>query len=164
MQMLLERAAVDDAVVQVGRGINRRRFLRGAMRAGLVVGGSLAAPVFLGQQRAWAANCSVYGPTDPRQVWGTVCASTQGCGSSNCSNGNCDGIRRRCNYWSSPNTQGNFCWCSRKHCRDANLYGYYTCCDCWLGGSGDCSVGTGPCICKQFHCTGCCNGPCPCDI
>jgi hypothetical protein len=60
----------------------------------------------------------------------------------------CKGARPRCDYW----TSSPYCWCSYSCCLN-NYYGYYSCCDCWTGGSGNCeqSGGTSPCVCKHRH-------------
>ena len=136
-----------------GRLITRRRMLRNAMRGGLVLGGALAAPLSLFEGRAYAAGCSYYGHVSN---WGCYCAGTASCGSSRCgSAGGCvSPARKRCTYWTQPEGTGNYCWCSLTCTYTAPLYGYYTCCDCWTGGSGSCSQsgGASPCICKRFVC------------
>jgi hypothetical protein len=153
----------DRAAVAISRSITRRKFLSRGMRAGLVTGVALSGPLAFFEGRAEAANCSKYGHVS---TWGCTCASTPSC--SGCSGGNCAGsLRKRCNYWTQPNSQSQYCWCSLTCCVGANhtgCYGYYTCCDCWTGGSGTCSQSGGhsTCICKSFVQTGCCDTLCRC--
>lgn len=137
-----------------GRLVSRRRLFRNTMRGSLIVGGALAGPFGLFVGRAEAAGCSTYGSVG---TWGCFCANTASCGSGRCTDtGGCggSGARKRCNYWTQPEASSNYCWCSLYCTQGGQLYGYYTCCDCWTGGSGNCSQsgGSSPCVCKRFVC------------
>lgn len=134
--------------------VTRRSFIEKGLRWGLVVGGSSAAWLAAMTGKAEAANCSFTGHVDN---WGTSCASTPKCGSANCQpDGGCgggSGIRKRCNYWVvATGDDNNYCWCSKKSCRNGE-HGWYLCCDCWQGpGGGGCGAQNGddPCICKTW--------------
>lgn len=162
------RATADPSILTdrvastVSRAITRRRFLQRAARAGLWFGLAAFAPATMFPSRADAAVC---GPGGHVPTWGCSCASTMSCPSANCSNGNCHNIRKRCTYWTSANSQGNYCWCSQTCCNACDAKGYYTCCDCWEGTGTGCSssLGQSPCICKLYHWVGCCNGDTCCQ-
>jgi hypothetical protein len=129
----------------IRRGIERSEFLKRS--AAVIVGGSTAVAMFFkSPTQAYASNCSVYGTVS---TWGCFCASTPTC--SGCSNGNCAGsLRKRCTYWTTPNSEGNYCWCSLP-CYQGSFQVRYVCCDCWTGGSGGCSSGSGTCVCKTGY-------------
>ncbi len=137
--------------VRMSRAITRRHFLERGMRTGLVVGMSASAVVL----RAWSAegaNCGTYGMPG---TWKDVCNPQRvRCGTMNCNDGNCvNGARRRCDYWfNGPNVTGKYCWCSDTACHGGVL-GHYTCCDCWLGTTGNCDQANGDakCLCQQLH-------------
>lgn len=145
-------SAEERVTSRFGRLVSRRRLFRNALRGGLVVGGALAAPLGLFEGRAQAAGCSVYGHVS---TWGCFCAGTASCGASRCTaSGGCSGVRKRCTFWTQGEASTNYCWCSLTCNQGGQLLGYYTCCDCWTGGSGSCSQsgGSSPCICKDFKC------------
>lgn len=153
-------ALSDSVAATFSSRITRRSLLQRAMRVGLVAGAALASPLVLFNGIAAAANCSA---NDTVGTWGCTCNSgTPGCG-GNCTSGKCsNSARKRCDYWTIPNpNDGQYCWCSlgtASQCCSGGIYGHYTCCDCWLGGSGACDhQGTGTkCACKQFHQVGTC--------
>jgi len=141
----MTQALLDRASVGLSRAITRRRFMARTMRWGLGAGAALSNFVVFADE-ARAITC-------PRisTNWGCYCASTPSCGSNKCkSNGNCKitaGADPRCNYWGSP--AGTYCWCS-PNCCVFQLYGYYSCCDCWkYGDNGSCGSGNTACICVQ---------------
>ena len=137
---------IDEAVTSWARRLTRRRFIsRGAL---VLVGAGtvLAHPLSMFRPDAASAftGCDFIADT-----WGCYCAGTAGCGS--CSGEGCSG-RKRCNYWTGAGSNGNYCWCSSV-CYNGSLLGYYSCCDCWSGGSGGCSTSGGgsACICRTWH-------------
>jgi hypothetical protein len=134
----------------LARSITRRTAFQRAARAGLVVGGVMAAPLAFFEGTASAAYC---GPGGNTEAWGCECnPSTPNCG--NCTGvGNCGaGIRVRCNYWVPPNADNNHCWCTVVCNYGGGVIGYKSCCDCWLGNTGTCSEqrSDAPCICGSF--------------
>jgi hypothetical protein len=136
------------AVAGLARAISRRRFLHNLARWGLGAGVALSTPFTLFQGRAQASTCSVSGAVS---TWGCSCNPDTALCSSGCSSGTCGGsLRKRCNYWTTAEADGNYCWCSLTCCRGNCLKGYYVCCDCWSGGSGGCDSGTGPCVCRSL--------------
>jgi hypothetical protein len=151
----------DLVLVRMSRSITRRKFLMRAMRGGLVVGAALSGPLTFMTGRADAAVCSANGTVT---TWGKTCnTGTPSC--SGCSDGKCvSPLRKRCTYWKQGNVEdGQYCWCSTTGCA-GSCRGYYTCCDCWSGGSGGCGTAGGgtSCACKEFHAVGCCTIPCAC--
>jgi hypothetical protein len=136
----------DRIAIGVSRVMTRRRFFGNTLRTSLALGGALATPwVMFDQRRAEAASC---GPTK-QYSRPCDCASTAACPSVNCYDGGCNGIRKRCNAWTSADSTGNYCWCSPQCCYSC-VRGYYVCCDCWTGGSGSCATGSGACICSKL--------------
>lgn len=138
----------DRVAHRIHRTVTRREFIQRATRWGLFTGIALAAPFTIFQGRAWAGTC---GPGGVVGTYGCLCASTQSC--SSCSTSGCGAsLRPRCNAWTTPNPQGNYCWCSLTCCTGGKR-GFYACCDCWQGGSGDCGVsgGSTACVCKHYH-------------
>lgn len=135
----------------LARGITRRTAFQRAMRASLAVGGAMAAPLAFFQDSASAAYC---GPGGNVSTWGCNCAPTPNCGSSNCSaKGNCGAsIRVRCDYWIAANADNNHCWCTHACEYSGGVKGYKSCCDCWLGNTGNCGEkrNDSPCICGNF--------------
>lgn len=135
----------------LARGITRRRAFQRAMRASLVIGGAMAAPLAFFEDSASAAYCGPGGNVD---TWGCNCAETPNCGGSHCTaKGNCHAnIRVRCNYWGPPNADNNHCWCTQGCWYGGGVHGYKSCCDCWLGNTGNCGEkrGDDPCICAKF--------------
>jgi hypothetical protein len=136
----------------LARGVTRRTAFQRAMRASLVVGGALAAPMAFFEGKASAAYC---GPGGNVNYWGCECnPATNNCGSSNCSaKGNCGStIRVRCNYWINPNADNNHCWCTEACNYGGGVVGYKSCCDCWKGNVGNCNESRNqePCICGNF--------------
>jgi hypothetical protein len=116
------------------------------MRWGLAAGTALSATwKFTGE--AYAANCSYYGIYNR---WGCNCAPTGRCSSSICSSGNCTSGHRRCDYWTQPNSQGQYCWCSNR-CYSGSTLGHYTCCDCYTTSGSGCNRSATHCICVQWH-------------
>lgn len=139
----------ESLAMQLTRSISRRRFLHGLARWGLGVGVALAAPLTLFQGRAEATTCSVYGPTS---TWGCSCnPNTPVCSSGCSSTGSCGTNRKRCTFWTTAESDGNYCWCSTTCCHSGCRKAYYVCCDCWSGGSGGCGSGTGACLCRHLH-------------
>lgn len=134
----------------VHRAITRRTFLQRAMRWGLVAGVALSSPFTLFQGRAAAGSCS---PGGVISTYGCLCADTQGCAGCN-TNGCAGSLRERCNAWETPDVNGQYCWCSLVCCNGGNR-GFYSCCDCWSGGTDDghClhAHGGTACVCKHFH-------------
>lgn len=131
----------------VAKALNRRQVLQNTMRAVLAAGMGTSLAAFGPVGDASAATCGVGAVAR----WGCSCAGTQSC--SGCSNGYCSGtLRPRCTDW-PLGSSGNACWCSLT-CDYSCTRGYYSCCDCWTGGSGGCGSGTGACICRQYHSVG----------
>jgi hypothetical protein len=145
---------VDDRIAEgFRRTISRRALLSKAMRMTFVVGAGTAGALWQADV-ASAANCGYYGHCGTGGCgYGCVCNPQRAwCGFSGCSNGNCAGgtYRPRCDAWHNANNEGNYCWCSDT-CYNGSTLGFYTCCDCWSGGSGGCGSGTSKCLCPQFH-------------
>lgn len=156
MRAVLERT--DKLAVGFSRAVTRRTFLQRAGRTALGVGVATFAPLTIFQGRAEGAVC---GPGGVVGSWGCSCAPTLTCPTGTCSNGNCSGIRKRCTYWTTPNSQGNYCWCSLTCCNACNGKGYHTCCDCWNGGgTKGCGIADNQakCVCKTYVHVGCCSG------
>jgi len=135
----------DRIVIGFSRMITRKTLLSRAARGVLAFGAAASTSLwFADVASAW--TCSPGGPVG---TWGNYCAGTASCPSCNSDN-SCTG-RQRCTYWgSSP-----YCWCSLTSC--INTYeSFYSCCDCWNGGSGDCATAGGgtKCTCKQLVRTG----------
>ena len=130
----------------------RRGLLARAMRWTV---GLSAASVGLGvTSTADAANCSYYGHTS---TWGCSCNSaTADCPGSICgSNGNPASGYRRCDYWTQPNSEGEYCWCSSS-CYWGTQLGYFTCCDGFTTSGSSCSRSGTHCLCPEWHCTSGC--------
>ena len=151
-----EGSVADTIAISLGRAMNRRRMIGRALQTALVVGTAIATPVFTARQASATHTC---GPGGQTTRWGCGCASTASCPSTKCSTSGCNGIRKRCNYWTSANPLGNYCWCSA-YCCYGGLQGYWQCCDCWNGtGTAGCGTSSGQsaCICKRrsnnFYCS-----------
>lgn len=146
----------DRLAAATSRGITRRKMLRRSAEAAVATGILVSSPFTFFQRKAAASTCSVYGQVG---TFGCNCASdTSTCAAGSCSSGNCvSPARKRCNYWTTGESgSGNFCWCSLTCCHGGFERAYYTCCDCWAGGSGACGSGTNPCVCKQYTPVGAC--------
>jgi hypothetical protein len=95
---------------------------------------------------AKASNCNVYG----NPGWGCYCANTGICPTSMCPDGNAIVNHRRCDYWVSPNSAGQYCWCSDV-CHTAAGTGHYVCCDGWVQAGTACDQGGRTrCICLWY--------------
>ena len=145
MDKVAERVAVG-----IARGMTRRRLFGHALRGAVGVGIAASSPLTWMSGSASAdhlTNC-----VNVSNNWGCFCAGTASCPSTKCNRGLCNGIRKRCNYWTNQDA-ANYCWCSAGCCQ-GGLLGYYSCCDCWNGtGTAGCgsSSGQSPCICKHRH-------------
>lgn len=131
----------DRVAVLFSRAITRSRFLQKGLRYGVALGAATTGTLF-GARVARAGSCGV----GVRSDWGCYCASTMTCpgGPADCA----PDFRRRCTRW----TSFPYCWCSLTCCYPFG-FGYYSCCDCWTGGSGDCGTPSSgePCVAKHLH-------------
>jgi hypothetical protein len=150
----------DRVAVGFSRAVTRRSVLKRSMVAIAATGAAVAAPLRFGERRASAAGtCAHY-----QNRFGTTCAGSS-CGSNRCtSDGGCDldSTRKRCDTWDVPEDNGNYCWCSSGSCFYPGFYGWYLCCDCWIGAYNngfDCGTSGGQtrCACKTLVTFG---GPC----
>lgn len=134
------RELEDQLASGFSRAVTRSKFVRTVMRTALVAGTAASGGLlFSNTARAGSCGAGVVG------TWGCFCAGTATCPGGGT---DCGSHRRRCDYW--PNSP--YCWCSLTCCY-ANGSGFYSCCDCWNGGSGGCLTAGGgtKCVAKHFH-------------
>lgn len=133
----------DEIAIKFSRAITRRRFLQRTMRWSFALAAASSTSLVF-PRLAKAVSCN-YGTWWPPGTSGCYCNSTPGCGSSNCSSGNCVGTAgARCDFWNGKGSP--HCWCSKDCCLGVN-HGYFICCDCWQHKGTDCLHGTTKCIC-----------------